>query len=558
MQIKCIFPLIACAWLSGCGGGGGSDGGTNTQNVSVNAGADFTVLEKTDIKLAAQVSPPGGTVSWQILSGPSLEGFPKDTLTVEAAAPDVKSDSKLVLQVDYIAPDGRKASDKLTVSITSQNQLPIPAIEQTLPKEGLAKHLETIELSAEKSSDPDKNGQVVGYLWEQVSGPTLTLTTVNQQKLQFVHPLLSSNGVALIRLTVQDDEGGSASTEYSVPLVKAASPVIAEAGQDQTAIEFDTVALNASKSQSASGQFTCLWQQVTQAGQTAVQIKQPQQCVTEFVAPDVDVTTTLSFKVTVSDSSGNQASDTTNIKLEPRALGLIQDTGLNKCYSSTNEIACKNANFPGQDADLGRDSVASFIDKSGSGRVAFDYTKLNEFADELPNSATSFSCVRDNINGLIWEVKQRDTGSLPNTALRDRVNHYTWYLENASSVPYTGSVAGAANSTCPSNTNCGVQAYINEVNASNFCGGSNWRLPSYFELLTLIDFGRSNATSLLDDSFFPNLPSSTTLGHLYYWSAQTSVDGRSLSQAFILDMKTGNDLAYPKSNTAYIRLVRTP
>ena len=112
--------------------------------------------------------------------------------------------------------------------------------------------------------------------------------------------------------------------------------------------------------------------------------------------------------------------------------------------------------------------------------------------------------------------------------------------------------------TCPSNLHCGIQSLIDDVNASNFCGGSNWRLPTYMELLSIIDFGRSDGLQLLDPVFFPNTPSESFLNHVYYWTTQTSVDGRSLTQAFILDMLTGNDLAYPKNNTAYVRLVRTP
>ncbi|CAH9054314.1 hypothetical protein PSECIP111854_01348 [Pseudoalteromonas sp. CIP111854] len=558
MAVTKTLPLLLSLVLVGCGGGS-SDSGTNTENASINAGEDFTVLEKSDFTLTAQVSPADGTISWQVLSGPSIEGFPKEELEAQVTAPDVKTDSNVVFIVDYIAPNGQKVSDQITVSITSQNQLPIPAVSQTLPEDGLAKYLDTIEFSAEESSDPDENGQVVAYLWEQVSGPNIVLNTTAESTLQFIHPLLVNNDVAIFRLTVQDDEGGSASTEFSVPLLQAATPVIAEAGDNQTVSEFDMVILDASKSKTASGQFTCLWQQVESSSQnTIVQIKQPQQCMTEFTAPDVDVATTVSFQVTVTDGGGFDASDTTIVQLEPKALGLIQDSGLTKCFSDSAQINCKDTSYPKQDADIGRDSVASLLDKAGQGRAAFDYTKLNEFADELPDDATEFSCVRDNINGLIWEVKLSNTGVIPNTHVRDSVNHFTWYLTSQEGSVFAGSIAGAANSTCSSDENCGIQAYIDTVNSSNFCGGSNWRLPSYFELLSLIDYGSENSTLLLDTELFANTPDVSILGHIYYWTAQTSVDGRSLTQAFIFDMQTGNDLAYPKSDTAYVRLVRTP
>ncbi|OHU86305.1 MULTISPECIES: DUF1566 domain-containing protein [Pseudoalteromonas] len=554
-----ILPFVLGLLLAACGGGGGSDSGSNTENASINAGEDVTVLEKSLFSLSALVSPSGGTVSWQVLSGPNVEGFPQEGMEIEVTAPDVKSDSETVFKVDYLAPNGQVVSDQVSVFITSQNQLPIPVVLQTLPSEGQSQYLDTVELSAAESSDPDENGQVVGYLWEQVSGPTLSFSSTTEQTLQFVHPLLVTNQAAKFRLTVTDDEDGSASTEYSVTLLKADQPVIADAGEVQTAIEFDTVTLDATQSKTASGQFSCLWQHLVQTGQnTMVTINEPSQCITQFVAPDVDVTTELSFQVTVTDPNGYSATDTVTVNLEPKALGLIQDSGLDTCFDASTEIDCDDADYPEQDADIGRDSVADFLDKVGQGRAAFDYTKLNEFADELPDTASQFSCVRDNVNGLIWEVKLSGTGTLPNTDTRDSINHYTWHIDRVSDAAYPGSVVSPANSTCPSDTDCGIQAFIDEVNASNFCGGSNWRLPTYFELLSLIDFGRQGDSHLLDPDFFPNLPDAAELGHLYYWSAQTSVDGRSLTQAFILDMQTGNDLAYPKANTAYVRLVRTP
>ncbi|MBD1582062.1 Lcl C-terminal domain-containing protein [Pseudoalteromonas sp. S16_S37] len=558
MHVTKAVPLLISLLLSACGGGS-SNSGSNTENASINAGDDFTVLEKADFMLSAQVSPAGGTVSWQLVSGPNIEGFPQEGTEISVTAPDVKSDTVAQFRADYIAPDGQSSSDTIRVSFTSQNQLPIPVVTQTLPEEGQAKYLDIMEFSAADSEDPDENGRVVGYAWQQLSGPTLTVDTTTEQKLRFVHPLLVNNDVAKFLLTVTDDESGSASTEFTITLLKAEKPVIADAGQEQTVTEFDLVTLNASNSKTASGNFSCVWEQIELTGnKTAVELTNPKQCIAQFIAPDVDVATSIAFRVTVTDPNGYIDSNTTSISLQPKALGFIQDTGLSDCYDDSTKISCANSDYPRQDADVGRDSVAELLDKAGQGRASFDYTKLNEFADELPDTATSFSCVRDNINGLIWEVKLADTGTVPNTNVRDGKNHYTWYLLDDKGGAFPGGVIGAANSTCPSNANCGIQTYIDTVNSSNFCGGSNWRLPTYIELLSLIDFGREGGQHFLDPELFPNIPSPSQLGHLYYWTTQTSLDGRSLSQAFILDMQTGNDLAYPKSNTAYVRLVRTP
>ncbi len=64
---------------------------------------------------------------------------------------------------------------------------------------------------------------------------------------------------------------------------------------------------------------------------------------------------------------------------------------------------------------------------------------------------------------------------------------------------------------------------------------------------------------LIDESLFPYIPQSGDIENvdLPYWTSQTAADGTSLSQAYIIDMSDGNDLAYPKENTAYVRLVRS-
>ncbi|MEI5617085.1 DUF1566 domain-containing protein, partial [Streptomyces brasiliscabiei] len=86
-----------------------------------------------------------------------------------------------------------------------------------------------------------------------------------------------------------------------------------------------------------------------------------------------------------------------------------------------------------------------------------------------------------------------------------------------------GSVLGTANSTCSNNGNCNLQEYVNEVNALDYCGGSNWRVPTYTELLTLLNYGKHGQSILLDENYFPNTPNSNLLADgLIYWTSQTA------------------------------------
>jgi len=88
------------------------------------------------------------------------------------------------------------------------------------------------------------------------------------------------------------------------------------------------------------------------------------------------------------------------------AVGL-PDTGQTKCYNDTAEIACP---APGQDF-YGQDAQYSTNPRS--------YTKLDAGGNALSDSAASWAMVRDNVTGLIWEMKT-DDGSVRDFCLAYR------------------------------------------------------------------------------------------------------------------------------------------
>ncbi|WP_125558370.1 MULTISPECIES: DUF1566 domain-containing protein [Pseudoalteromonas] len=555
MLKKSVLALGLTSVLSACGGG--SDGNENpTISVSVNAGSDITVNEKTEFTLKPLGSPSGGVFSWQIVSGPAVDGFPQEGAELAVTAPDVKGDSEIELKVSYMAPDGTSASDTLIVKVLSVNLLPSAKITQIAPEDGAAKYADTITLSAADSSDNDENGSIVAYQWKMLEGPaTVKAERTDQVTLSFVHPLLAEADTVKWQLTVTDDEGASATSSTQLSLAANDELVLANAGSDQQVQELDTVTLDATKSVTVDGQFSCLWEQVSNG--STVSLADERACETTFMAPlkSGNQATSIDFKVTVTDSAQRTGSDTVNIEILPKPLGKLNDTGTSKCYNNSAEISCGNSDFPGQDAELGRDAVVQFLPKSGEGNQAFDFTKFSAEFEPLTADATDFSCVLDNVTGLIWEVKEVTAGILPNTSERNAQNHYTWYLSEGANV-----TPGAANSTCPQDTHCGVQALISAVNDASFCGGNNWRLPTYMELANLLDHN-SSGEYLLDPDYFPHVPAEALLGHQYYWTTQTSVDGTdgkddNLVRALVIDMKTGNDVTRNKSQTAYVRLVR--
>ena len=175
------------------------------------------------------------------------------------------------------------------------------------------------------------------------------------------------------------------------------------------------------------------------------------------------------------------------------AFNYWPDTGQTKCYNNSNEIDCPapGQRFYGQDAQY---------------KGYRSYTKLGYNGAELPGNATiedGWIMTRDNITGLIWEIKT-DDGSI-----HDQDNTFTWCDTN----PETN---GGDQGTCsdPSAEN-DTEAFIAKLNQDNFGGFSDWRMPTVKELSTLINLGAENNAPAVDPDFFPDTISDN------YWSATT-------------------------------------
>lgn len=186
----------------------------------------------------------------------------------------------------------------------------------------------------------------------------------------------------------------------------------------------------------------------------------------------------------------------------------LNDTGIDWCADgSQNNLDCPVQGFEGQDGHYGRDAQAAAgkLPKVGAGAAGFDFTKLDANGEELAQSASDWSCVRDNHTGLIWEVKQ-PAGS---GGLRDASHTYTWYNPDNST---NGGDAGTQNGGTCQGSACDTQAFVNAVNSQGLCGASDWRLPSVNELFSIVHNGRIEPA--IDQAYFPHTPQ-----YGWYWSS---------------------------------------
>lgn len=230
----------------------------------------------------------------------------------------------------------------------------------------------------------------------------------------------------------------------------------------------------------------------------------------------------------------------------------LNDTGQSACYDASGNVVA-NCTGAADDGRYGRDAAQAkgVLYKTGAGAAGLDYTKVaNDGTDlaagaALGSNSTDWACTRDNVTGLIWEVKTT-------SGLRSNAHAYTWYsTDAASNGGNSGDVGsdtcGGTLSTAPYNNQCNTANYIAAVNAAGLCGASDWRLPSLKELQSLTHFGASYPS--IDTSYFPNTQNS------YYWTASNSSFDPTLAWSVVFyDGSSGGHLDKPSN--LHVRLVR--
>lgn len=243
----------------------------------------------------------------------------------------------------------------------------------------------------------------------------------------------------------------------------------------------------------------------------------------------------------------------------------LNDTGVvtyqdKKGHSARSEPSA----YPGQDARFGRDMAAAAgkLKKIGAGSKGFDFSKLDAEGKDLPANAKKWSCVRDNVTGLIWEVKTADGG------LRDREHKYSWYNPNSTT---NGGAAGVQNGgQCGGGIACDTHSYVQAVNATRLCGYSDWRMPWRWELRSIVDYSKAapDGPPAVDEAYFANMPINPpwvgpiTYGYMrlpdnkWFWTGSPEATGDDQMFAWRLTFRDGNDGFAHKQKLNHVILVR--
>ncbi|MCP3956029.1 MAG: DUF1566 domain-containing protein, partial [Desulfobacterales bacterium] len=140
------------------------------------------------------------------------------------------------------------------------------------------------------------------------------------------------------------------------------------------------------------------------------------------------------------------------------------------------------------------------------GHAGFSFTKLDEKGDPLEDQSvkyatTPWSCVKDNVTGLVWEVKQNLDYVLDDNNIHDADNKYKWGGKTAQGTGY-------GDYYFPD-----WDKLVDGSNDASFCGFKDWRVPTINELENLVSFDGKGRN--IDTDYFPN----TSDDSPYFWSA---------------------------------------
>ena len=558
-HVRFCFVALAICLLAGCGGSSlDSDTDAPLPPILINAGANQTVNENVSLTLTGSASGDNTpfTYTWQSVPALTLTQTDASSPEVNLVTPSTTESLTFTLSLTVTDSTGNQVTDSLELTVLPVNELPTAVIDVSQPSSG-ADALPAgigVVLSGSNSADFDAaagTDPIASWRWQQTAGQDVVSgISLDGDSLAFTTPVLDDNSSLTFSLTVTDQEGGQDTREITLSVLSASNTLpTVDAGLDHQVFGGESILLTGVASTSVAAAEPLSFQWLNDSALTPA-INDEAGLQTFAVAPVVDTEQLVTFTLQVTDAFNNRVEDEVTVRIRPLPLHPVNDTGVILQANATQVSTQHQSDFPGQDGQRGQDIIHfnNLLEKAGRGDNGFDFSRLDAVGDEVDDPTAAFSCVRDNVTGLVWEVKTNDNG------LHDGDFTYSWFFtSNNGGIDGDNTSIGA---TC-SIASCNTTAFIEAVNAQGMCNFFDWRLPTHNELLSIVHYGNT-ASPLIDLDNFPNTDTGSN-DPLWYWTRNVSVDGASedgAPTAWTIDFASGNDNFLNKSTLVHIRLVR--
>jgi hypothetical protein len=278
----------------------------------------LTVNEGSPVTLSGSATDPDNdqlSYTWGQASGPHVKLASYSDTTTTFTAPIIYPDTNKVLLFMLTADDGHggKSSATVTVNVVSTHHATTVVCQDMTVSEN-----SQVTLSS-TVTNPDND--VLSYVWKQISGQPVVLSSTTDESPTFTAPAYNAAGNELkFQLDVTDGLLDVQSCQMTVtvnPLPVQISPPVANAGSDLTVTEGIQVTLDGSAS--TGKHLTYSWKQT---GGEPVALLFASTVHPVFFAPGVDVgqTKVFEFTLTVSNENG-QSTDSVKITVVNPNLG---------------------------------------------------------------------------------------------------------------------------------------------------------------------------------------------------------------------------------------------
>ena len=396
----------------------------------------------------------------------------------------------------------------------------------------------------------DTNGTIETYTWTQTSGTAVTIEDADEDSMRFDAPVLDAAETLEFKVVVTDNENASAadSVEVLVNAGIAAPENLTIRVTGRTAVlEWDAVEkadsyLIYKAFESFSG-LGSIENYAVLDGADRAPVPLPTDGGRPFTQlRNLDMNQRYFFTITAAFTAAGSTELTESVPANDvsRLIGAsftasspLNDTTILECLDSDrNWTACPVNGLAAQDGEIGRtpEDEADELDKVGTGIAGFDFTLLDATGEELSPGTPEADCLRDNLTGLVWELKK------PRDSMRRARNRYSWYSTNEDT---NGGEPGLVNGPECGGGVCNTFAYLTRLNQAELCGLTSWRLPVVRDMRSIGDIGL--ACHLDGEGCRYELEP-------YYWTGTTHAQDTTKAYQVTLDGRT--DVPMPKSSMA--------